>query len=181
LIFHFSQDRNKGSMMSRDFPLTLFYDAACPVCALEMDHLRSRDAQGRLVFVDIARPGFDAAAYGLRREALDAVIHALRPDGTVMRGMPVLRAAYAAVGLGWVLRATGCAPLRPLADAGYAVFARHRRSISRGAAPFIHALRTRRARTLAARMARCGEEGGCQVPSLPAVDAARDRTKETVS
>lgn len=167
--------------MSRDYPLTLFYDAACPVCALEMDHLRSRDAQGRLVFVDIAGPGFNAATYGLRREALDAVIHAVRADGTVMQGMPVLRAAYAAVGLGWILRATGCAPLRPLADAGYAFFARHRQAISRGAAPLIHALRTHRARMLAARMTRCGEEGGCHVPSVPAVDAARDRTRETVS
>ena len=29
--------------MSRaTYPLTLFYDAACPVCSLEMDHLRER-------------------------------------------------------------------------------------------------------------------------------------------
>jgi predicted DCC family thiol-disulfide oxidoreductase YuxK len=33
----------------------LFYDAACPVCALEMDHLRERCHDGRLRFVDIAR------------------------------------------------------------------------------------------------------------------------------
>ena len=26
------------------YPLTLFYDAGCPVCALEMDHLRARNA-----------------------------------------------------------------------------------------------------------------------------------------
>ena len=47
--------------MSAIYPLTLYYDGACPVCALEMDHLRSRDAAARLVFVDIAAPGFDPA------------------------------------------------------------------------------------------------------------------------
>src|SRR5262245_25248882 len=51
------------------YPLTLFYDASCPVCALEMDHLRERDIEGRLIFVDIGAPGFDAAA---------PLIHALR-------------------------------------------------------------------------------------------------------
>ncbi|MEQ1806344.1 MAG: DCC1-like thiol-disulfide oxidoreductase family protein [Burkholderiaceae bacterium] len=42
--------------MSSIYPLTLLYDATCPVCALEMDHLRSRNAAGQLVFVDRSHP-----------------------------------------------------------------------------------------------------------------------------
>jgi predicted DCC family thiol-disulfide oxidoreductase YuxK len=115
------------------YPLTVFYDAACPVCAFEMGALRARSHDGRLVFVDIAAPGFDPAPYGESLAAMNAEIHALRADGAMVRGVEVLRLAYAAVGLGWLLRPTGWAPLRPLFDAGYRVFARHRLAISRAA------------------------------------------------
>ncbi len=145
-------------------PLALLYDAACPVCSLEMDHLRERDTQGRLAFIDIAAPGFDAAAYGCTLAELNAQIHAVRPDGSHLIGLAALREAYAAVGLAWVLKATTLAPLRPLADVGYALFARHRRPISRAAASLIHALRTWRAWRTQARMARC-QVGVCAVPA----------------
>ena len=132
--------------MASDYPLKIFYDASCPVCALEMDHLRSRDSAGRLELVDMSAPGFDAACHGLRAADLDAAIHAVRPDGSVVRGMPVLRLAYAAAGLGWLLRPTGAGPLRPAFDAAYRLFARNRKAISRALAPAIAALRNRRDR-----------------------------------
>jgi hypothetical protein len=81
----------------------------------------------------------------------------------VLRGVEVLRLAYAAVGLGWVMRPTGWTPLRPLFDAGYRVFARHRRSISRAAAPLIDAVRAARARRTAQRMRDCAA-GACDLP-----------------
>lgn len=148
--------------MDAIYPLTLLYDGTCAVCSLEMDHLRERNHAGRLVFVDIARPGFDATPYGATREEMDAVIHGQRPDGSLLRGVEVLRLAYAAVGLGWVTAPTGWAPLRPLADAGYRVFARHRRTISRLAAPLIDALRAARARCTARRMQACAK-GACDI------------------
>jgi predicted DCC family thiol-disulfide oxidoreductase YuxK len=147
--------------MGADYPLTIFYDASCPVCALEMDHLRTRDAGRRLRLVDMSATGFDAGRFGLTPAELDAVIHALRPDGSVVRGMAVLRLAYAAAGLGWVLRPSAAAPLRPLFDAGYRLFARHRKSISRALAPFIAALRERRARRTLADMNACAA-GTCE-------------------
>ena len=145
-----------------DYPLTLFYDGACPVCSLEMDHLRERSRDGRLVFVDIAAPGFDAARYGATLDAMNAEIHGLLPDGSMLRGVEVLRRAYAAAGLGWVLQPTGWAPFAPLAEAAYRLFARHRRRISRCAAPLIHAVRARRAERTMRRMARC-RGGACEV------------------
>jgi predicted DCC family thiol-disulfide oxidoreductase YuxK len=148
--------------MTATYPLTLFYDANCPVCALEMDHLRSRNHEGKLVFVDISAPGFDAPPPGVTLAALDAEIHATRPDGSLLRGVEVLRLAYAAVGLGWVMRPTGWSALRPLFDAGYRVFARHRRSISHVAAPLIDGIRAARARRMAERMRSC--TGGACAP-----------------
>lgn len=136
--------------MASDYPLKIFYDASCPVCALEMDQFRARDAVGRLELVDMSAPGFDAACHGFAPADLDAAIHAVRPDGTIVRGMPVLRLAYAAVGLGWLVRPTGFGPLRPAFDAAYRVFARNRKAISRALAPAIAALRARRRRRRAA-------------------------------
>lgn len=129
--------------MSDDFPLTVFYDAACPVCALEMDALRRRDGCRRLQLVDTSAPGFDAGAYGFAADDLDAVIHAVRPDGSVVRGMDVLRLAYGAGGFGWLVQATRLPLLKGACDVGYRLFARHRHRLSRAVAPFIRAAQAR--------------------------------------
>lgn len=150
--------------MSTTYPLTLLYDAACPVCSLEMDHLRTRNEAGRLCFVDISAPGFDPAPYGASLADMNAEIHALAADGRLMRGVQVLRLAYEAVGLGWVMRPAGWGPLRGVADSAYRVFARHRRPISRAAAPLIEAIRAYRARRLMRRMQACAG-GACDIRS----------------
>ena len=95
---------------------------------------------------------------------LDAEIHGLCANGQHLVGLAALRAAYEAAGLGWVLQATAWGPLAPLADAGYRLFARHRRGISSAAAPFIHALRGWRVRRTLRRMSRC-QGGACQLHS----------------
>jgi predicted DCC family thiol-disulfide oxidoreductase YuxK len=146
--------------MRNVYPLTLLYDANCPVCALEMDHLREHTEAGRLVFVDIGAEGFDPTPYGASFEAMDAEVHAVLPDGSVIKGVEVLRLAYDAAGLGWVMRPTGWAPLRPLFDLGYRVFARHRRHISRATAPLIGVVRAMRARRTLQRMHEC-TNGAC--------------------
>jgi predicted DCC family thiol-disulfide oxidoreductase YuxK len=160
LSIDFSFDRNIS--MNNIYPLTLLYDGACPVCSLEMDHLRQRDDAGRLVFVDITAPGFEAGRWGTTQAELDAEMHGVTPQGAHLVGLVALRAAYAAVGLGWVLKPTGWGPLAPLADAGYRWFARHRLAISATAAPFINALRAWRARRVHSRMARC-QGGHCEI------------------
>jgi predicted DCC family thiol-disulfide oxidoreductase YuxK len=114
-----------------------------------------------LAFVDIAAPGFDAATYDTTVAELQAEIHGVMPDGSHLVGLAALRAAYAAVDLGWVLAPTALARLAPWFDAGYRWFARHRQPISRAAAPLIGLVRARRT---AARMARC-RAGACAVPA----------------
>ncbi len=81
------------------------------------------------------------------------------PTVPVVKGLATLRAAYAAVGLGWVLRPTALAPVRPVFDLAYRLFARYRRPISRAAAPLIDTVRARR--TLA-RLERC-RGGACDI------------------
>lgn len=147
--------------MNSVYPMTLLYDGACPVCSLEIDHLRERDRGGRLVFIDIAAPGFDPVPHGATLEVMRMAIHGRLADGRLLTGVPVLRLAYEAVGLGWLWKPVAWGPLRPLADAGYRVFARHRQAISSSAAPLIAALRAVRARRLERRMRGC-RAGRCE-------------------
>ena len=149
--------------MNAQYPLTLLYDAACPVCSLEMDHLRERDTAGRLLFVNIAEPGFDPNRYGAPLADMNAVIHGIQPDGRLLRGVEVLRLAYAAVGLGWVVRPTGWPLLRPAFDLGYRLFARHRMRISAVLGPIIVAVRNRRAKRRLRDMQECKDH--CARPS----------------
>lgn len=148
--------------MNAIYPLTLLYDASCPVCALEMDHLRARNHAGQLGFVDISAAGFDPTPYGATLAQMDAEIHAVRADGQVLKGVQVLRLAYEAVGLGWVMRPVAWGPLRGPADLAYRSFARHRRTISRVAAPLIEGVRALRAWQTARRMQRC-TDGACTI------------------
>lgn len=157
-----------GNLDKARWPLTLLYDAACPVCSLEMDHLRERSADGRLAFVDITAPGFSAAAWGSTQAELMARIHGVRPDGSHLIGLAALREAYAAAGLGAWIAPTGWRGAAWLGDRAYEAFARHRQPISRAAAPLIDALRSWRARRQLKRMAACSG-GAC------AVDAATRR------
>jgi predicted DCC family thiol-disulfide oxidoreductase YuxK len=91
---------------------------------------------------------------------MNAEIHAALPDGSLIKGVEVLRLAYGAVGLGWLLRPTAWAALRPIFDAGYLAFARHRRTISLIAKPLIGGIRELRAQQTAKRMRRCAD-GAC--------------------
>lgn len=112
-------------MNAETYPLTLFYDGACPVCRHEMHALRRRDTAARLRFEDVRAPGF-VAPDGTTVDAMLAAIHGRRADGRVIVGVETLRLAYRAVGLGWLLAPTAWGPLRALSERGYRWFARHR-------------------------------------------------------
>jgi len=108
-------------------PVTIFYDAACPLCAREIAMLKRLDkGHGRLIARDINDPTLFPTGLGRTRDDLMARIHALGPDGNLIEGMDVFRAAYRAVGYGWLLAPTAWPLLRPLFDALYRLFAKHR-------------------------------------------------------
>lgn len=111
--------------------ITLLYDGDCPLCSREIRMLRRLDrGRGRLAFKDISAPDFDSGAYGLSAAAVDARMHGLLPDGTVVTGLEAFRRAYAAVGWGWLLAPTAWPGLRRVCDAAYEWFARNRRRLT---------------------------------------------------
>lgn len=143
---------------TRHYPLTLFYDAACPVCNLEMDNLKARNTGGQLRFVDISHPAFDPAPLGLSLQALNGLLHAQRPDGSLVVGVEVFRLAYGAVGLGRWTAPTQWRWVAPWIDQAYAVFARNRYGISRATMPLLQWLRRYRARRRVARIEQASQQ-----------------------
>jgi predicted DCC family thiol-disulfide oxidoreductase YuxK len=150
------------------YPLTLLYDASCPVCRLEMDELRHRNAAGRLVFVDISAPDFDlshhwpATAEPPTTVDMNAALHGIDADGVVYTGLDTIRLAYAGVGMGWLWAPTAWPVLRPIFDLSYRLFARHRYAISERLAPVVNVVARHRAqahersaKARADRMQRC--------------------------
>lgn len=111
--------------------LTIYFDGACAFCTAEVRALRGRDRRGALAFVDIAAPGFDAFPRGTDMPALQAQLHAVTRDGRVVKGLDSMQAAYALVGLGWVVLPLRVRALRPPLEWAYGQFARHRYRISR--------------------------------------------------
>jgi predicted DCC family thiol-disulfide oxidoreductase YuxK len=114
-------------------PLRVLFDGECPLCVAEINALRRR-AERRaaggtpaVLFVDIAAPEYRAADHGgVSYEAAMASIHALTPDGRVLRGVQVFSAMYDAVGLGWLMAPTKWPRLAALAERTYEYWAQRR-------------------------------------------------------
>ena len=127
------------------YPLTLYYDGACPLCMAEMRNLMLRNQREQnLRFVDIAEPGFEVPA-GVTRDELASLLHAQAPDGSWLRGIDTFVAMYEAVGISWVARSLSAPVLRPLADRLYPWVARNRKLFPRWLAHVVFETAMRRA------------------------------------
>jgi len=115
------------------YPLTVFYDASCPMCASEMHAIKTLDRDGRIVLVDCSASGFDDSALaegGYCRVDAMTLIHARDADGRWLIGIDVFQAAYRAAGLATIARFWGSRRLRPLLERIYPWVARHRQRLS---------------------------------------------------
>ena len=121
----------------------VFYDGDCPLCVREIRMLRRMDRKrGRILFTDIAAPGFDAMGHaGVSQDDLMAEIYGRTESGELVSGMEVFRQLYSAVGLGFLFAPTGWPGLRIFFDAAYRLFAKNRLRLT----------------------GRCKEEGVCNV------------------
>lgn len=128
-----------------NYPLTLLYDESCPLCKLEIDNLKARNEKNLLKFVDISGNDFDTSPYGIPQAELMRVIHAIKPDNSVVTGVAVFRLAYEAIGLGWITAPTGWPLLKPLFDWLYLRFADNRYRLSSRATGYLFEVAAKRA------------------------------------
>lgn len=146
------------------FPLTIYYDASCPLCAHEMHALKTADTSGRLTLVDCSSPAFDDrpfAGAGITRESMLRRIHACDAAGRWFRGVDVFELAYAAAGFTLLARVWGHRRLRPWWERLYPWVARNRYLLSRAGVPQLFRLLTTSAKRKAAAPA-C-DTGTCSV------------------
>lgn len=108
------------------YPLTVFFDGACPICDREIALMRRLNRRERLVFCDFSRPDYDPTTIDISPAELGRIIHARWGDGTVITGVDVFRAMWEAVGLGFLARLSRLSLVEPLVVRAYAWFARNR-------------------------------------------------------
>ncbi len=108
------------------YPLTVFFDGACPICDREIAFMRRLDKRLLLIFCDFSRPNYDPTSIDISPIELGRIIHARWSDGTIITGVDVFRAMWEAVGLGFLVRLTRFSLVEPLVVKAYAWFARNR-------------------------------------------------------
>jgi predicted DCC family thiol-disulfide oxidoreductase YuxK len=112
----------------------MLYDGLCPFCTREAAALRRRDRNGFIDFEDISDSGFDPTQYGLTMKQVMGAMHAIKPDGSILRGLDAFVEAYRLCGLGWLSKVIAFRPTRPILEIAYRLFARVRPRFSRNAA-----------------------------------------------
>ncbi len=105
--------------------IKLLYDGECPLCVREVNFLRKRDAgRGKVAFVDIADDDYTPEANGgVDFETAMGRIHAVLPDGTVIKNVEVFRRVYEILGMGWIYAATKLPVIGFIVDTLYEIWA----------------------------------------------------------
>jgi predicted DCC family thiol-disulfide oxidoreductase YuxK len=120
------------------YPLTIYYDASCPLCRSEMETLKACDAGDVLRLIDCSASGFNDAACateGVTRPMMMARIHARDADGHWLRGVDVFALAYRAAGFTALATVYESRLLRPLFHRLYPWIADHRYLLTRSGLP----------------------------------------------
>jgi predicted DCC family thiol-disulfide oxidoreductase YuxK len=152
------------------WPLTIFYDASCPLCREEMHALKEYDLDERLRLRDASAPGFDdvrCRSAGIGVADMMRLIHAVDGAGRWYRGIPVFELAYGAAGLSSVARWFASPRLRPVWDRLYPWIARFRQPLSALRLNRAYGAWVRAAARRAHRHAAACKDGVCETPHRP--------------
>lgn len=83
-------------MKKPHFPVQVFYDGGCRICATEIEHYLRRDQADRLIPIDISQAEFEPARYGISRHEFMFELHVLDREGTLYRGVDAFWAIWQA-------------------------------------------------------------------------------------
>ena len=117
-------------MRAPRFPLNVFYDGSCIVCAAEIEHYLKKDHGEKLVAIDISSPDFDPAPYHISFTDFMLELHAIDQDGQIFNGIDSFWAIWQAFPASTIYGIMGRVIQLPLANRsariGYWLFARVR-------------------------------------------------------
>lgn len=105
--------------------IKLLYDGECPLCLREVNFLQKRDAgRGLVAFVDIADDFYSPEDNGnIDFKTAMGRIHAVLPDGTIVKNVEVFRRVYEVLGMGWIYAITKLPIFGFIADTLYGIWA----------------------------------------------------------
>jgi predicted DCC family thiol-disulfide oxidoreductase YuxK len=78
------------------FPLRVYYDGSCVVCATEIEHYSRMDHSGNLILVDVSARDFDPASLGITLDEFMYQMHVIDQGGTVYRNVEAFWAIWQA-------------------------------------------------------------------------------------
>lgn len=110
--------------------LMVYYDGSCRVCSAEIAHYRRLDHEGRLHCLDITNPDFHPEDHGVTAAAFMARLHVQDTAGSFVTGIAAFVAIWQVLPqrrYRWLARLFSLPVVRPLAEAGYTIFARLRK------------------------------------------------------
>ncbi len=124
--------------MNITYPLTIYYDASCPLCAAEMHTIKETDFENKLILVDCSADSFNEPAFCPSTKAVMMErIHAIDATGQWIKGVDVFEAAYAAAGFKALSKFWGNKKLRPILTRAYPLIADNRHWLSKTPVPYI--------------------------------------------
>lgn len=145
------------------WPVRVFYDASCRMCAAEMHNLKVRDVGHRLSLVDCSTPGFDRGPAPTAQ--LMARMHCQDARGAVFSGVEAFRVLYHAVGLDGVQAALANPVVGGIARRLYPWIAAHRQQLPAWLIAPLFERAARRAAMQAAQRAQACQNGFCEMPA----------------
>ncbi|MGK7911642.1 MAG: thiol-disulfide oxidoreductase DCC family protein [Synechococcus sp.] len=126
------RDERSAAQQRPTWQIELLFDGDCPLCVREVNFLRRKDAgRGIISFVDIAALDYNPQNHaGIDFKTAMGVIHAVKSDGAIIRGVDVFRQVYDALGIGWIYAATRWPVVGPLVDKLYELWADRRLAVT---------------------------------------------------
>ena len=128
-----SKETNHKPSAKPNWQIKLLYDGECPLCVREVNFLTRKDAGRRIVkFVDIASLDYNPQENaGIDFATAMGKIHAILPDGTVIKNVEVFRQVYERLGMGWIYAITKIPVIGAIVDRVYKVWADWRLKLTR--------------------------------------------------
>jgi predicted DCC family thiol-disulfide oxidoreductase YuxK len=118
------------------YPLTIYYDASCPLCAAEMHTIKETDFHDKLILVDCSNDNFNEPAFcPSNKAAMMERIHAVDAAGVWIKGVDVFALAYSAAGFNKLSQFWASRTLRPILSRAYPIIANNRHWLSKTPLP----------------------------------------------
>jgi len=110
--------------------LTIFYDSHCPLCMMEMKHLKEHDHNDHINLVDLHSNNFQQLYPDIDKDKAMKKLHAQLDSGERLYGLDVTCKAWSLVEKYRWLNILRLPLIKPIADIMYKLFARYRDTLA---------------------------------------------------